>query len=177
MDALALVKTLLRIAYVTATMDDTGQFPKIQVGYLGKTGDASVWFPFGFHASPDLETVCVIAAMQGNPDSRVAFPGNQDNRPALERGEVVLFHPATGSKVHMKAGGDIEVVSTTKVLIDAPAAQFTGDVEVDGDLDVAGATALSATVTANSKDISDTHSHIGSPTAPLGVVSNTGVPI
>lgn len=33
------------------------------------------------------------------------------------------------------------------------------------------------TLTHNGKNIGDTHSHVGSPTAPLGPVSNTGIPI
>lgn len=33
------------------------------------------------------------------------------------------------------------------------------------------------TLTHNGKNIGDTHAHVGSPTAPLGPVSNTGVPI
>lgn len=33
------------------------------------------------------------------------------------------------------------------------------------------------TLTHNGKNVGDTHTHIGSPTAPLGPVSNTGVPI
>lgn len=49
--------------------------------------------------------------------------------------------------------------------------------KVIGDLEVTGATVLSATVTSNGKDISDTHSHVGSPSAPTGGVSNTGTPI
>lgn len=44
----------------------------------------------------------------------------------------------------------------------------------------AGGIALTSppgTLTHNGKNVGDTHSHIGSPTAPLGPVSNTGIPI
>lgn len=67
----------------------------------------------------------------------------------------------------------IDIVAPTKINIDTPLAQFTTDVKIDGKLevdqatalnstlDVLGDTALSDTVTSNSKDISDTHKHSG----------------
>jgi hypothetical protein len=55
--------------------------------------------------------------------------------------------------------------------------EIAGDLDVTGDVGVTGATTLGATVTSNSKDISDTHAHGGSPTAPLGAVTPTGVPV
>ena len=64
--------------------------------------------------------------------------------------------------------------------VDCPTTNWTGDInltgklDITGDLEVSGSTTLSATVTSNGKDISDTHKHIGSPTAATGPVSNTG---
>lgn len=49
--------------------------------------------------------------------------------------------------------------------------------KVIGNFEVTGDTVLAANVTSNGKDISDTHTHSGSLTAPLGGVSNTGTPI
>ncbi len=66
--------------------------------------------------------------------------------------------------VRIKPDGAIELESSTGV-------------KVIGDFEVTGATTLSGTVTSNGKDISDTHTHVGSPTAPSGPVSNTGAPI
>lgn len=55
--------------------------------------------------------------------------------------------------------------------------EITGNVIITGDLTVTGASTLSATVTSNGKDISDTHTHAGSPSAPTGPQTNTGVPV
>ncbi len=73
--------------------------------------------------------------------------------------------------------GTAELKADTKVTVDAPDADFTGNVKILGNLEVIGSSALSGTVTSNGKDISDTHSHTGSPTAPNGPVSNTGAPV
>ncbi len=199
MNPLALIKTLLRLAYTSAVLDDTGAYPKIQVSYLGKIGDASMWLPYGLHASPELDTMCVIAAMQGNPDVRVAFPGNQINRPKVDRGEVTLFHPDSGSKVHLQQDGTILIESFSGSSIRMRKAggisltndsgdeinmrngggiKITGNVEIIGSLDVEGDMAnTTGSLTNNFVDVGSTHTHTGSPTAPSGSQSNTGAPV
>lgn len=190
------IRNLLRWCKVTRDGgSDTDQFPVQQVGYLEKVGDALMWFPFGYHANIPAETLAIMLSMQGNREARVALPGSPIGRPAIAAGEVVIFHPATQSRIHFKANGDIEVTTDTKIKVTAPLAELigdltvSGDVTVDGDVnvitdlnvsgdaDVTGSTALGATVTSNGKDISDTHTHVGSPTAPTGGVSPTGVVI
>lgn len=62
-------------------------------------------------------------------------------------------------------------LTAPQIINDTPLTKFTGDIEV------VGASILSATVTSNGKDISDTHKHNGSASAPSGPVSNTGTPV
>lgn len=99
-----------------------------------------------------------------------------------------------GGNAEVTVTGTTTLTSTGNVSITAPLTTITGDLTVTGTLTTAngtissgatsftgtlgvtGATTLGATVTSNSKDISDTHTHVGSPTAPDGVQSNTGVP-
>lgn len=78
------------------------------------------------------------------------------------------------------------ITASESVKFDTPEATFTGNVtidldlnvkgnvSIDQDLEVTGATTLGSTVTSNGKDISDTHTHIGSATAPTGPIVNTG---
>ncbi len=190
------IKNLLRWCKVTRDGgSDSDQFPVQQVGYLEKVGDALMWFPFGYHANIPAETLALMLSMQGNSEARVALPGSPVGRPAVAAGEVVVYHPATLSRIHFKANGDIEVTTKTKIKVTAPLAELIGDMTVSGDVtvagdvnvttdlnvtgdaDVTGSTTLGATVTSNGKDISDTHIHIGSPSAPTGAVSNTGIPV
>lgn len=91
---------------------------------------------------------------------------------------------SAGNNITITATADVNVTCdnatmtiSTLATFDVPNATFTGSVKIDGDLEVIGTTTLGSTVTSNSKDISDTHSHVGSPTAPTGVISNTGAPI
>ena len=63
------------------------------------------------------------------------------------------------------------VTASTSVTLDTPETTITGN------LTVQGATALTSTVTSGGTDISNSHLHGGSPSAPTGGVSNTGAPL
>lgn len=79
--------------------------------------------------------------------------------------------------------GNIKIDADTKVTLTAPdtdiigKVNITGDTKVTGNFEVTGDTTLGAVVTSNGVDISATHTHTGSPTAPSGPVSPTGVPV
>lgn len=157
------LRGLIRWAKTTLDMDDTGDFPVHQTTYMGKVGDAVAWFPYGFHANIPAEELALIFALQGNPEARVSLPGSPTKRIKVATGEVVVFHPSSGSKIHFKADGTIEIT--------APLTKVIGNFEVTGD------SALGATVTSDGTDISNTHTHAGSSTAPTGAISDTGVPV
>lgn len=74
----------------------------------------------------------------------------------------------------LNASSTIDMVAPTAINFDTPIATFTTDVKIEGTLEVDLDTTLSDTVTSNGKDISDTHKHDGSPTAPSGIISDTG---
>lgn len=80
-------------------------------------------------------------------------------------------------EITLLTDGTISIKAETKVTVDAPDAEFTGNVKISGNLEVVGNSTLSSTVTSNGKDISDTHTHDGSPTAPSGPKSPTGAPL
>lgn len=147
------LKNLLRWGKITKAGDDTGQFPVQQVTYLGKVGDCLMVFPYGYHANLTTDSLVALFAMHGQEENRAGIGYTPQTRPELAEGEVAVYHPNTGTMIKLQASGDI--------LIDAPNVRFTGNVDIDGDLTVTGATALSDTVTSNGKDISDTHTHSG----------------
>ena len=127
------IKSLLRWAKVSRDGDDAGNYPVQQVTYLGKVGDALVWLPYGYHAVVPADTLAFLASMQGNPEARVAMPGSPTLRPRIAAGEVVVYHPPTGSKIHFRANGDVEVTGVRDVSVTA-----AGDATVSagGDVDV-----------------------------------------
>ena len=119
---------------------------------------------------------------------------NLGDGPALAETETVFFHPATGSKIHFKADGSIEITNAVATILLPVAGGVTitpgslpvtvdGDLTVSGDIIAAGAltagsatvtgtTALGATVTSGGVNISGTHVHSGVTTGG----SNTGGP-
>lgn len=70
--------------------------------------------------------------------------------------------------------GNARLKADTKITLESPDVECTSNLKVSGNLEVTGDSTLSDTVTSNGKDISDTHNHIGSPTAPTGAISDTG---
>lgn len=79
-------------------------------------------------------------------------------------------------EITLLTDGTISIKAETKVTVDAPDAEFTGNVKIFGNLEVVGTSMLSSDVTSNGKDISDTHLHDGPATAPDGPVAPTGAP-
>lgn len=178
-----MLRNVLRWARVTREVAKGLQFAAQQVNYLNKTADSAMLFPFGVYANLPPDVLTLIASVQGNPDNRVALGCLLKDRPDLESGETAFYHPATGSFIIWRQGGNLEIntdaditancanatiTAETKVTIDSPTTDVTGLLNVLNSLNVTG------TVTNNGKNIGDTHSHTGSPTAPNGPVSNTG---
>jgi len=120
--------------------------------------------------------------------SRVQFKNNGDIEieSTGDNGSAIV---TVKKDLTITIGGDASITVAGDALLDVsgtstvncPTTEWTGNINLTGSLDitakldVAGATTLSATVTSNGKDISDTHKHTGSPTAATGPVSNTGV--
>jgi len=185
-----LLKKLLRWARVTMAGTDSQQFPVQQIAYMDKTADSYVLFPFGMHANVDADALALLFAVNGDDSNKAILPLDPDNRPKpLAAGEVAFYHPATGSIIHFRASGDMDIdvikkaqgsINITAVKVNIVASDFvnitTPKTNIIGDLDVSGDTTLGAIVTSNGKDISNSHTHIGSPTAPTGGVSSTGAP-
>ncbi len=187
-------KNIVRWAKITQAGSDDKQFATQQMTYLGKVADGVMVFPYGFHANAAPDSLALMFAIQGNPDNRAAIPWDHKNRPKLVSGEVAFYHPSTDAFIIWRASGDLDietgdggtknvninckqanVTASESMTLDTPLATLTGDVAVDGSLTVTGSTTFGATVTSNGKDISDTHTHVGSATAPTGAQVNTGV--
>ncbi len=112
------LKNLIRLARTTRASADDTDFPIQQISYMGKVGDALMWFPYGYHANIPPDYLSLFVTPGANNESRVAFPGSPQKRiKNLVAGEVVVFHPPTGSKIHFKADGSIEMLSDTAIKI------------------------------------------------------------
>jgi phage gp45-like len=160
------LKRMLGWASITKSSDNSGNYPIQQVTYMGKIADAVALMPYGIHSNIPADTLAVIASINAQSENRVIMGVAPPNRPTLEPGEVALYHPDSGSMVRMKSDGSISVIGDLTV---------TGDITASGDVTATDITA-SGDVLAGSIDLV-THTHIGSPTAATGPVSNTGVPV
>lgn len=164
---------MLSALWARITGKDKGlRFPDQQAVALGRAGDYTVIFPYGHSCNlPDDALLLEIAP-------GIAIPVTVSRPTDAARGEVALFHPVTNSRMIFKNDGNIDVKAPGSVVnVEAETVNMTGDLNVAGDLTVTGSTTLGSTVTSNGKDISDTHTHSGSPTAPSGPVSDTGTPV
>ncbi len=176
------LRTLIRWGSVSRETDDTDRYPVRQVSYLGKAALVTMLEPYGFHANVPVETLTLLLNILANPDAKVGLPSSGNQRPALAKGEVAFYHPGSSAQVLLQEDAVTISAAGATIQIDAQGAitatPASGELfTVSGDLTVTGVTALGATVTSNGKDISDTHTHIGSPTAPVGSISNTGIPV
>jgi hypothetical protein len=76
---------------------------------MGKVTDSVAWYPYGFHAVAELDSLGVMLNQQG--DTHLHLVGSPRQRITVGDGEVIVYHPDTGSKVHFKSNGDINVES------------------------------------------------------------------
>lgn len=136
------VKGLIRLARISAASADDRDFPDHQIGFLGKEGNAIAWYPFGFHANPDKGALAMLFAIGGNPEARHVLPGSPKERiKPLAAGEVVYYHPATGSKVHMRADGSIDIDAQLDLNVTV-AGDAVINVTGDADIDIGGSMAI-----------------------------------
>ena len=136
--------------------------PSLQGTWRGKLGNFTPVYPWGYWAETPEDTLVIGGMLNGNPESRFGFPTNFIDRPTdWKKTEFGMFHGPTGALLKFTEDGaiDITTASGQNVNVTATTLAITGDVTVSGDLTVTGDTALGATVTSNSKDISDTHGH------------------
>lgn len=200
-----MLRTMIRWGATTLARvgGSEGELPVQQVEFMGKTSDTLAWTPYGFAASVPPDKLSVLLSILGNSDSTVSLSGSPGEDPEMAGGECALYHPPTGSKVHMRADGSIDLIAGAASIILTAAggilltpggspvtiagalvvqgvSTFEDDATFDQDATVTGSSILGATVTSNGKDISDTHTHgVGSYTdnTPGLITGVSGIPI
>lgn len=88
---------------------------------------------FGFTSNPPEGTECVAIAIGSNRENLViiATENRSLRMKGLAKGETAIY-TADGTLIHLQVGGQVLVKTATKVTIDAPDAEFTGNVKVVG---------------------------------------------
>jgi phage gp45-like len=122
---------------------------------------------YGFTSHPLPGAEAVAASVAGNRDHVlvIAVDDRRYRLTALQQGEVAIYTDE-GDKIVLKRGGTIEVTASTKVVLDTPLVQCTGNVTVAGTL-TAGVDVVAAGISLVG------HVHGGVDTG----VGNTGAPV
>ena len=140
------LQSLIKLAAVVTPGSDGFAMPKHQIQYKGKLGESVPWFPFGFHAVPTPDSFTLVVSPNARPEERVDFPSSAQDRIPVAVGEVIVYHPATKSKMHFKADGTIDIESDVQVNVTAPLTQVNGDLDVTGTFGVAGSAEFQSNV-------------------------------
>lgn len=102
---------------------------------------------FGFTSNPPVGSEGIVVALGGSRENCIVIA--TENRKVRFKntapGESAIYTD-DGTYIHLKKAGQVEVKTATKVTIDAPLSQFTGDVIVDKTLLVKKATTLQDTL-------------------------------
>lgn len=122
---------------------------------MGKVGDAVDLEPYGFHANAPVGTLGMIFSMQGRSEGRVAMAVSPAERiKPLAATEFVWAHPPTGTKIHWRADGSLDIETANA---DVNINTGTGDFNVDAaDINLTSSGTITMTAT--------TGVHVSTPT-------------
>ena len=151
------LKTLIKFGKVTKTTDDTEQFPVMQVTYSGKVADLMRGMQYGLISQPvPGNDLCLIWNIMGDEENRVGMPLSTTQRlKGMKDGEVALYNELTKGFIKLSEDGILRIkVKGVEIQTSDP-----GSFKING------------------INVSETHKHGGSPTAPIGGISDTQVPI
>lgn len=124
---------------VIMAVDDTGAIQELQIKALA--GEAMDRVPrvqeFGFASNPPKDSEAIVVALGGNRENLVviATDKRQVRFKNLSSGETAIYTD-DGTYIVLKKAGQVEVKAATKVLVDVPNAEFTGNVRIKGNLQV-----------------------------------------
>lgn len=134
---------------VIAAIDDSKDIQEAQISVLA--GESMDRIPrlqeFGFASNPPKDSEAIVVALGGNRENLVIIA--TDKRTVrfknLASGESAIYTD-DGTYLHLKKGGLVELKAATKLLVDVPDSEFTGNVDIKGTLNVEQATTLNSTL-------------------------------
>jgi phage baseplate assembly protein V len=185
-DLITTIKSIIKVARMISA-DDSGNYRIGNFQYYGRTTQGLLFSPYGLLVNPPVNSMAVVLSQNGQESNPIALCDDPNNRTLkdLQPGEVALSNYNQGQYVYFKENGDAEIkadkavilVGSTTVTIDNGQITIDGaDMTLNGNLQVNGSITATGEVTAGTVNLTD-HVHAGSPTAPSGPVSNTGIPI
>jgi phage gp45-like len=119
MNIMNCVRNIFKVGLKTKDVD----VQTIEVEYLGKKQDALHYIPYGmFIKPPNTDSFALIFAQEGHEDSLVTMITDIKNRDdELEEGEIFIGIPTNGTRIKIKAGGNIEIYSEGEIILETQA--------------------------------------------------------
>lgn len=109
-------------------------------GLSGETQpDIEVMQHFGFTSTPPDGTQAIVLPLGGRTSASVIIATeHSSHRLKLDnRGEAAIYTD-DGTLIHLKRGGQVHIKAATRVLIECPLTETTGDLQVGGDINAVG---------------------------------------
>lgn len=125
---LRLIRSMIKRGLVTLNPADMGQYPVVQVRWSSNdtANNVHVITPYGYYSVAPVGALATMFNVMGQEENRLAIVDDPKGRfKGLKPGEAVVGSPKTGSKVHFKENGDIEVTGKANQNIN-----ITGDVNL-----------------------------------------------
>jgi phage gp45-like len=126
--ALARIEAALRGTVARGTVkraSESGGVQRVQVEVEERlVSDVEHVQPFGFASRPKTGSRALVVRLKGDPGAPLVLVVDDERyRVTVSEGEAAV-HNAAGDKVHVKASGVIEVVASSKVVVNAPAIEL-----------------------------------------------------
>lgn len=152
---------------VITLVNDAAKLQGVQVVLLDGEARAEVerFQEYGFTSVPFADCEAIAVGVGGSR-SHIVVIGTDDRRyrkKAMEEGEVALYSDE-GDYVLLKRGRIVEVKAGAKLRVDAPEAEFTGNVHVLGNVTCDGNVSDANGSMQEMRDTYNAHVHGSSPT-------------
>ena len=160
---------------IVKLVGDDKKLQELQVSLLDEEARAIVerFQQYGFTSVPFPEAEAIALSVGGSRSHMVvlAVDDRRYRKKEMEEGEVALYTDE-GDYIILKRGKIIEVHAGEKLLVDAPEAEFTGNVHVAGNITCDGDVSDANGSMQEMRDTFNSHTHSGVQTGG----GNTGQP-
>ena len=111
MSLLRKIRSLIRRAVVSLSLPDDGDYPIVQISYLGKTANAEAIWQYGTGGRLPENAQVFCFNIEGMEENKAGIGTTPTRRFRVnEEGEVYFGNPLTGSVTYYRSNGDIEII-------------------------------------------------------------------
>lgn len=117
-----IIKNLITLSRVSLSLPDTGNYPVVQIDYMGTSKNMYVIWPYGMGGMLPKDSLSVTFNLRGFPENKAGIGTYPKNRfKNMKDGETWFGNPTANILIYFKEDGTIEVGElgdTFRALID-----------------------------------------------------------